>query len=319
MSTLTTIRQLVKEISALSNSLSDSVPKGTKDDKIWSVMNSEECETPHETFNRRFDALFAEDCRDSDGHLHHVRQGKLGMGLVVSYLSKINWTSFPLDLVELKLQRLVRELNNLQCVPNSIVCNLNDQFDQSSGDPIYPDQYVLSTLLQSSRMQTTLRHPNSPSSAKPWKISIFAKHKVLSRLKTITALIHQPRILTRSHPLLDQLNKTSVASRPSPTMTAMQRLEVTITLGNVCLLKSEPCLVIDSPIITAKKRRATASTSQAKGRCGTSVIIDDLDLDDTDEDVRPKGMFFLDIGQRVLIIALILLQVKGNVLRWVIQ
>jgi len=84
-----TIRQLVKEISTLSNSLSDSVPKGLKDDKIWSVMNTEERDTPHETFNRRFDAMFAEDCRDSDGRLHHVRQGKLGMGLVVSYLLKI--------------------------------------------------------------------------------------------------------------------------------------------------------------------------------------------------------------------------------------
>ena len=118
-----TIRLLVKEISTLSNSLSDSVPKGSKDDKIWSVMNTEERDTPHETFNRRFDALFAEDCRDSDGRLHHVRQGKLGMGLVVSYLSKINWTTgFPLDLVELKLQRLVTELKFLQCVPDLIIC-----------------------------------------------------------------------------------------------------------------------------------------------------------------------------------------------------
>jgi hypothetical protein len=115
MSTLGTIGLLVKEISSLSNSLADSVPKGSKDDKIWSVMNSEERDTPHETFNRRFDALFAEDCRDAEARLHYVRQGKLGMGLVVSYLSRINWTlGFPLDLVELKLQRLVTELKHLQ-------------------------------------------------------------------------------------------------------------------------------------------------------------------------------------------------------------
>jgi hypothetical protein len=119
----TTIRLLVKEISTPSNSLSDSVPKGSKDDKIWSVMNMEECDTPHETFNRRFDALFAEDCRDSDGRLHHVHQGKLGMGLVVLYLSKINWmTGFPLDLVELKLQHLVTKLKFLQCIPDLIIC-----------------------------------------------------------------------------------------------------------------------------------------------------------------------------------------------------
>jgi hypothetical protein len=114
--TLATIKQLVKEISSLSNTLTDAVLKGSKDDKIWSVMKAEECDTPHETFNWRFDALFTEDCRDSDGRLCHVRQGKLGMGLVILYLSKINWNGFPLDLVELKLRRLVTELKYLQYV-----------------------------------------------------------------------------------------------------------------------------------------------------------------------------------------------------------
>ena len=116
--TVANIRLLVKEITTLSNSLLDSVPNGSKDDKIWSVMNTEELDTPHETFNRRFDAIFGEDCRDSNGRLHHVRQGKLGMGLVVAYLSKINWMTgdFPLDLVELKLQRLITELKTLQLV-----------------------------------------------------------------------------------------------------------------------------------------------------------------------------------------------------------
>ena len=116
MSTLMGIKLLVKEIGSLSTSLADSVLKGTKDDKIWSVLNKEERDTPHETFNSRFDALFAEDCCDSNGRLHHIRQGKLGMGLVVSYISKINWADFPLDLVELKLQRLVTELKSLQYV-----------------------------------------------------------------------------------------------------------------------------------------------------------------------------------------------------------
>jgi hypothetical protein len=116
MTTVATVRLLVKEISSLSLSLADTVPKGSKDDKIWSVMNAEERDSPHETFNSRFDALFAEDCRDADGRLHHVRQGKLGMGLVVSYISKITWADFPLDIVELKLQRLIAELKYLQYV-----------------------------------------------------------------------------------------------------------------------------------------------------------------------------------------------------------
>jgi hypothetical protein len=114
MCTVETIEQLVKEINSLSTSLSDAVPKGSKDDKIASVMNSKEGDTPHETFNRRFDVLFGEDCHDSHGRLLHVRQGKLGMSLVVFYLSKIDWTNFPLDIVELKLRRLVAELQHLQ-------------------------------------------------------------------------------------------------------------------------------------------------------------------------------------------------------------
>ena len=32
------------------------------DDKIWAVMNSDNGEMPHETFNKRFDAMFSEDC-----------------------------------------------------------------------------------------------------------------------------------------------------------------------------------------------------------------------------------------------------------------
>ena len=77
-------------------------------------MNAVEGDDPHETFNRRFDALFAENCRDSNGRLHYVCQGKLGMGLIISYLSGINWTNSPLDLVELKLQHPIAELKHLQ-------------------------------------------------------------------------------------------------------------------------------------------------------------------------------------------------------------
>ena len=69
MSVLETVKSLVKEITTLANSLSDAVLKGTKDDKIWSVMNTTEGDIPHETFNRRFDALFGEDCRDIGGRL----------------------------------------------------------------------------------------------------------------------------------------------------------------------------------------------------------------------------------------------------------
>jgi hypothetical protein len=112
------IGSLVTGICTLANALPPSVPNGSKDDKIWAVMNSDDGKTPHETFNKRFDAMFGEDCRDSHGCLHHVRRGKLGIGLVCSYLTKLDWTDFPLDLAEIKLQRLLVELKHLQCVSN---------------------------------------------------------------------------------------------------------------------------------------------------------------------------------------------------------
>ena len=59
MTTIAAIKALVKEIGTLPNTLSASVPKASKDDKIWSVMNTEEHETPQETFNRWFDVMFA--------------------------------------------------------------------------------------------------------------------------------------------------------------------------------------------------------------------------------------------------------------------
>jgi hypothetical protein len=116
MPTVADISSLVADISILAHALPPSVPNGSKDDKIWSVMNTDDCETAHETFNKRFDAMFGEDCRDLHGRLHHVRRGKLGLGLVCLYLSKLDWSEFPLDLVEIKLRRLLVELKHLQCV-----------------------------------------------------------------------------------------------------------------------------------------------------------------------------------------------------------
>jgi hypothetical protein len=115
MSTIQGIQHLVKTITALSNSLPKSVPNGNTKDKIWIVMHSPEGETTFETFNKRFDALFGEDCCDSDGRLHFICQGKNGMGLVCAYLNKLDWTAdVPLDLIEIKLQRLSTELIHLR-------------------------------------------------------------------------------------------------------------------------------------------------------------------------------------------------------------
>ena len=182
MSTVASIKLLVKEITSISNTLADTVPKATQDDKIWSVMHSNKRDTVFETFNCRFDILFAEDCRNSDGRLHHVCQGKHGMGLIVSYLSKIDWTGSPLDLVEIKLQWLLTELKCMQYVLLSLSVIHTECYLGEWMLPLDPqaDLYALWTLLQSSRMRTMFPHLNFHSSPKPWRTSILAQENFLS-------------------------------------------------------------------------------------------------------------------------------------------
>lgn len=127
MPTIADISSLVTEICALANGLSSSVPNGSKDDKIWAVINLDDGKTPHETFNKRFDAMFGEDCCDLHGRLHHVHCGRLGIGLVCSYLTKIDWADFPLDLAEIKLQRLLVELKQLQCISHLFLSPYTDE------------------------------------------------------------------------------------------------------------------------------------------------------------------------------------------------
>ena len=119
MLTVAEINSLVTDICAHANGLPSSVPNDSTEDKIWAVMNSDDGKTPHKTFNKRFNAMFGEDCRDLHGCLHHVCHGKLEMGLVCSYLTNLDWTDLSLDLAEIKLQRLLVELKQLQCVSNS--------------------------------------------------------------------------------------------------------------------------------------------------------------------------------------------------------
>ena len=115
MSTVSEIKAFIKIIATLSNSLPKSIPLGTKEDEIWTVMHTEEGKTAHETFNRPFDAMFGEDCQDTAGRLQHIGKGKLGMGNVCTYLSKIDWAdNFPLDIIEIKLQQLIAELQHHQ-------------------------------------------------------------------------------------------------------------------------------------------------------------------------------------------------------------
>ena len=200
-------------------------------------MNTKEGDghdAPFETFNRRFDALFGEDCRDLHGRLHHICQGKLGMGLVVLYLSKINWADFPLDLVELKLQCLIAELQHLQCVPNPLFAIY---IDGLLDEWIYLARHEPSISLQSWRTLPTPRRLNFPSSAKLSRISTLSK---LTRTgRTILLLLWQ-QVPTQMHPLQlvqCQLYKTNVMPLLVPTTKTAKKMALLISQQHVCHLR----------------------------------------------------------------------------------
>lgn len=121
-------QSLIANIISLVNGLPRSIPLATKDDKIFEVMGSPEGESAWQTFNKRFDALFAEDCRDQHGRLHHIRRGKLGMDNICRYLAKLDLMAMPQDLVSLKLNRLHEEIVHLMYVSmtyKGVTINLN--------------------------------------------------------------------------------------------------------------------------------------------------------------------------------------------------
>jgi hypothetical protein len=112
------VKSLIVNIVSLSQGLPATVPIATKGDKIYSVMTSAPGESTWHTFNRRFDALFGEDCRDQHGRLHFICRGLYGMDKVCSYLESIDLTAsdLPLDLIKIKLERLNNEILFLGCV-----------------------------------------------------------------------------------------------------------------------------------------------------------------------------------------------------------
>ncbi|KAF8180072.1 hypothetical protein K438DRAFT_1208275 [Mycena galopus ATCC 62051] len=62
------------------------------------------------TFNRRMDLLFGEDLRNANGWLPNILCGTCGLPLVVKYLRGIEWGEVKAEIVRLKLNRLIREL-----------------------------------------------------------------------------------------------------------------------------------------------------------------------------------------------------------------
>jgi hypothetical protein len=111
--------QKLDKLKGLAKQLPASVPIATKDGRIMEVFSSipiSENPTEHwETFNRRMDALFGDELRNSDGRLLHVERGAFGIDLILEYfddaVSKgtLNW-----DLAAIKVDRLVTEFQILR-------------------------------------------------------------------------------------------------------------------------------------------------------------------------------------------------------------
>ena len=101
---------------------------------------------------------------------------------------------------------------------------------------MYPNQYTLSTLQQSSRMHPTVQHLNSLINGKPSKISTFTKHKFPNQLKlfqvdqAIPPLCHPAPL-----PIHHQLNSTSVTSWSSLAKMVMPKMMM-ISQSNMSIL-----------------------------------------------------------------------------------
>ena len=114
------ILSLIANVTALSASLPASVSIAKQDSKIYTTLLRVNEGDTWMTFNRIFDILFKEDVeyRDENGRLRHILRGKYGMDKICAYLNGVQWSdpNIPLDLVKMKLDRLIEELLYLSCV-----------------------------------------------------------------------------------------------------------------------------------------------------------------------------------------------------------
>lgn len=114
--TVESLKSCISEIVALSKELPLTISHGSKRCKIYEVLEMPAHNDEWMTFNKRFDALFGEDCRDGEGRLTHIRRGEYGMDKVNKYLASVNLSSVPPDLAAIKLDRLKAELQLLSYV-----------------------------------------------------------------------------------------------------------------------------------------------------------------------------------------------------------
>ncbi|KAJ7785405.1 hypothetical protein B0H14DRAFT_2630618 [Mycena olivaceomarginata] len=93
--------------------------------------------------------LFGVDTRE-DGRLKHIRRGEHGMSFVASHLAGLDWKSgkYPLDLVGIKLQRVVNEMEYLCAAGTEI----------EAAQPSKPKQLMKKRLDATGRKGTDIVH-----------------------------------------------------------------------------------------------------------------------------------------------------------------
>lgn len=122
------IVSLVKNFTALCTSLPSSLPVANKEDNIYTTLLCVNEGDTYMTFNRIFDILYKEDsdCCSEDCCLHYILCGKYGMDKICVYLNGVDWSesNIPLDLMKLKLDRVINELTFLMCIQNKLLESL---------------------------------------------------------------------------------------------------------------------------------------------------------------------------------------------------
>ena len=178
MATVTVIKTLVKEITTLSNSLPLLVQQATKDNKIWSIVNTDQDETAYETFNQHFDAMFREDCRNFVGHLQHVPKGKFGMNtvcLLQTYQNVIEWTDSLWILLTSNSSDFSQNLgiSSMWLILSSFLCIAADFYlaiaDLKQNWPSAHGHHAPLLQHSNSQTQTMLLSPSCRSNAMPYK------------------------------------------------------------------------------------------------------------------------------------------------------
>jgi hypothetical protein len=128
MAAAVTAASLIVNLTSLCQRLPNSVPKATKDDRIYHVITNINEDDPWQSFNCKFDLLFGEDCRDKNGRLNNIRRGKYGMGAVCAYLNNISTEEpwFLAELVAIKLNCICQEVIKLKYYFSRYTCFRQD-------------------------------------------------------------------------------------------------------------------------------------------------------------------------------------------------